>query len=214
MISLFLDTSSNYLTLGLIKDNQVLKTIHELLANNLSKITLSRIDELLKEYNYQASDIDEIVCVSGPGSFTGLRIGITIAKTYAYGLNKKLYSVSKLYAMACSIKDKAYKVPIIDARHGHVYGAVYDANNNLILEEQYMAKEALLKFVEELASPNYAYISEEALDFPNLVSYQPDLEEIFKEINFKEEDYMQMVPNYLKDPEAFENLQKKLENKE
>lgn len=53
MISLFLDTSSNYLTLGLIKDNQVLKTIHELLANNLSKITLSRIDELLKEYNYQ-----------------------------------------------------------------------------------------------------------------------------------------------------------------
>ena len=43
MISLFLDTSSNYLTLGLIKDNQVLKTIYELLANNLSKITLSRI---------------------------------------------------------------------------------------------------------------------------------------------------------------------------
>ena len=58
------------------------------------------------------------------------------------------------------------------------------------------------------------YISEEALDFPNLVSYQPDFEEIFKERNFKEEDYMQMVPNYLKDPEAFENLQKKLENKE
>ena len=90
MISLFLNTSSNYLSLCLYEDNKILASIHKQMDRDLSKETLFLLENMLKKEKLTPKDIDEIICVKGPGSFTGLRVGVTIATTFAYFLNKKL----------------------------------------------------------------------------------------------------------------------------
>lgn len=73
------------------------------------------------------NDIDGIVVAKGPGSYTGVRIGVTTAKTLAYALNTKLYGVSSLAALAATVKNDKQKllVPIIDARREAGYTLVF-----------------------------------------------------------------------------------------
>ena len=212
MISLFLDTSANYLNIALFKDEVILDSFYERLNNNLSKITLLKIDEMLKKGGYDKDDVSKIICVNGPGSFTGLRIGITIAKTYAYSLNKKLYSLSKLYVMASSIKKSVYKVPYIDARRSFVYAAIYDKDNNLILDEQYISIESLKDKISKLSGDVIFVSEEDNYLFENekeYLKYSPNLNprDIYNKMN--EESAFLMVPNYLKSCEAEENLKNK-----
>ena len=149
MISLFLDTSSSYLSSAVIKDKKVLKSIYLLLEKDMSKYALLKIKEMLDELGFEAKDVDEIICVNGPGSYTGLRVGVTIAKVYAWGLEKKLIPVSSLFAMATSIEDKDYIIPVIDARRDYLFAGIYDRHYNVILKDMYISKEDLLKEVKK-----------------------------------------------------------------
>lgn len=205
MISLFLDTSSNYLTVSLLKDNKSLLTLHEHLSKDLSKLALPCIMYVLDNANIKANDIDEIVCVNGPGSFTGLRVGVTISKTYAYALNKKLCSASSLFTMATSINDN-YIIPIIDARHNHIYSAIYDKDYNVVMEEQYISIDKLLEKVNTL-DKSYTFVSNDSFDF-DVTKYEPNIDNLFKYLDKIYVDIHSFVPNYLKKTEAEENLNK------
>ena len=195
MISLFLDTSTNIFNTVLLKDNKKIDFFTKEYDKDLSKEALFKIKEMLDRNNLTPSDIDEIVCVRGPGSFTGLRIGVTIAKTMAYFLKKDLYSVSSLDVMATSTNGKVI-VPIIDARRGYVYAAIYNENYNVLMEENYIKKEEL----EEIAktfSNDITYIEKD---------YIPNIEKLYSCSFKKEEDPITFNPNYLKKPEAEEKL--------
>ena len=87
MITLFIDTSSSDVSIALVKDNEILSYINEELPNQHSIYTTSFLDEVLKSADLNPDDVDRIMVVNGPGSFTGIRIGVTIAKVYAYLLN-------------------------------------------------------------------------------------------------------------------------------
>ena len=150
MISLFLDTSSSNLNVGVLKNKELLKEKHIHFEKDLSKYALNEIKELLDSLNLKPNDIDNIYCVNGPGSFTGLRIGVTIAKTFAWGLNKDLYKVSSLFAMASSITNSDYIIPLIDARRNYVFTAIYDKSYNVVMEEKYISKDKLLNEVNKL----------------------------------------------------------------
>lgn len=205
MISLFLNTSSNFLHIALIKENEVLQEKYLKLDKALSKEALINIKYLSEECNLKPSDIKEIICVRGPGSFTGLRVGVTIAKTYAYFLNKKLYSVSSLDVMATSINDEII-VPVIDARRGYVYGAIYDQNYNILLQEQYLKLEEL-KQKAETYHKQITYISNDEFSDLKTVKYKPNLNNTLKNFKKKEEDSLTFIPTYLKKTEAEEKLQ-------
>lgn len=203
MISLFLNTSSNYLSLCLYEDNKILASIHKQMDRDLSKETLFLLENMLKKESLTPKDIDEIICVRGPGSFTGLRVGVTIAKTFAYFLNKKLYSISSLEVMALSA-EADIKVPIIDARRGYVYGAIYDKDNNILLKERHIKLEELQKIVATHQGKK-AFISNDNFDFET-VPFKPNFENIIISKFKKEENSMIFVPNYLKKTEAEEKL--------
>lgn len=203
MISLFLNTSSKWFNVAIVKDNHVIKSIYENYDQDLSKRALYDINSLIKDCNITIQDINEIVCVSGPGSFTGLRIGVTIAKTMAYFLNKNLYSTSSLSVMATSVTGKVI-VPLIDARRGYVYGAIYDENYNIIMEEQYIKCDELVKKAKEY-SDNPIFVSQDEFEFKT-VNFKPDLNNFYKYNFKKEENSMTLVPNYLKLTEAEEML--------
>lgn len=203
MTSLFLDTSSNYLTISVLENDKELKTEHKYLEKSLSRLALISIKELLDSMNLKPNDIDEIICVNGPGSFTGLRVGVTIAKTYAYSLNKKLCGVSSLFTMATSINDN-YIVPIISARHEHVYSAIYDKDYNIIMGECYISIEDLMKKVNDL-DKSYTFVSNDDFDF-KVTKYNPNINTLFRYLNKEYVNIHSFVPNYLKKTSAEENL--------
>lgn len=95
------------------------------------------IDEVLKEANINSNKLDAISVSKGPGSYTGLRIGVSAAKGLCFALDKPLISISTLGALAHQVKmDDGIIVSMLDARRMEVYSAIYDSNYNQIRETQ------------------------------------------------------------------------------
>ena len=97
MISLFLDTSTKYLCIGIAKDNKVIYKVQEVALQKQSELTIPYLQKALSEVNLTLNDIDEVVVTIGPGSFTGIRIGMCIAKVLASMKNIPLKAISSLY---------------------------------------------------------------------------------------------------------------------
>ncbi|WP_054852645.1 tRNA (adenosine(37)-N6)-threonylcarbamoyltransferase complex dimerization subunit type 1 TsaB [Olleya sp. ITB9] len=91
------------------------------------------IEEVLKEAKINSEQLQAIAVSKGPGSYTGLRIGVSAAKGLAYALNIPLISVSTLQALAKQVEaDSGLIVPMLDARRLEVYSAIFDINNRLL----------------------------------------------------------------------------------
>ena len=209
MIKFLIDTSSSNIILGLYQDNQPIKEIIEENDHQLSSRIFPLIDQLFQSTEKKVEEVDEIVVVNGPGSFTGVRIGVTIAKTYAWSLKKKIIPVSELQVMASTKTDTDYLIPMIDARRNCVFAGIYDHNLNTVLNDQYLSIEDLKKEVEKLDG-SYTYLCDTKLDqLDDCIPSHPDLGKVLK---YHENDAginpHQVNPNYLKKTEAEENLNK------
>lgn len=149
-------------------------------------------------------DIDNIFVTNGPGSFTGIRMGVTVAKTYAWALNIKIIPVSSLELMATTKVDKEYLVPIIDARRGYVYAGIYNEHLDIIMEDTYISIDELKK---QLKDKSYKFISYDEFDLLDTV--KPKIN-ILKIIDKHKKDKIVnphlVNPNYLKLTEAEMNL--------
>lgn len=202
---LYIDTTTNYLYSALWEDGKIVQELKEKLDKDLSVFTLQKISEMMNNVNWNPKDIDKILVVNGPGSFTGIRVGVTIAKTYAYGLNKQISTVSSLKAMACSTtKDCPYRIPIIDARRGYVFAAIYDKENNAILKEQYVSLAALKCTIESLPG-DYTVITNNDIDVEEKEEYNPNFDTILNKYHDQELENPHLVnPIYLKLTEAEE----------
>jgi len=206
MRTLYIDTSSNFLYTGIVQDETLLIELQEKLEQNLSRDALPEIASMFDRVNLKPNDIDKIIVVDGPGSFTGIRIGITIAKVYAHTLNKKITTISSLEAMATSFDKASYYVPIIDARRGYVYAAIYSKERKEILFPQHI-KLSLLE--DRLSKLNdYLIITNDEIKLEGIkVTYKPDILNIvttFK--NRRNINPHSVNPNYLKLTEAEESL--------
>ncbi len=203
---LYIDTSSNFLYTGIVDNDKLLIEQSEKLEQNLSKNALPEIAKMFEEVNIKPNDIDKIIVVDGPGSFTGIRIGITIAKIYAYALKKDITTVSSLEVMAVSNENASYYVTLIDARRGFVYGAIYDSNYKEIFEKSYIKLEIIKNELKKL--DNYLIITNDEIDIEGKkVTYKPDiLKVVNKYKNRKSINPHTVNPNYLKLTEAEEKL--------
>ena len=100
MISLFIDTSLADVSIALLKENKLLSQIHNNIPGEHSIYVTKYIEDILKDNNLSPKDVDEIIVVNGPGSFTGIRIGVTIAKIFAYIRKIRIVTISSLKARA------------------------------------------------------------------------------------------------------------------
>lgn len=202
MKTLFIDTSSFSLTVALIIDNKVYRRDIES-VNEHSKYALTELNALLTEQKVDCKQIDKIMVINGPGSFTGLRIGVTIAKTMGWSLNKNVIPVSSLKAYVLSNNNYDYYIPMIDARRGYVYGAIYDKNYNCIFDDKYISLDDLNEEYNKL-SGNKLFIS--TIDIEgNVVKPYLDVLSIYN--YYKDDEGVnahKLVPNYLKKVEAEE----------
>jgi tRNA threonylcarbamoyladenosine biosynthesis protein TsaB len=134
---LLIETSSPICSVGLLSDGE-LKILYEETGGN---IHAARAPEFVKNItsNYK---IDAVAVSSGPGSYTGLRIGVSLAKGLAYGMNIPLIAVPTLDAMASyfvniyPVKNGSIIIPTVDARRMEIYAGVYDWNGNPIEKVQ------------------------------------------------------------------------------
>ncbi len=99
---------------------------------NHGKEIVSSLESIFNEINWEPRDIDLIAVSIGPGSYTGLRIGVTCAKTLAYGLDKPVIDVPTLDVLVENVSDDDSKTicPVIDAKRKSVYACIYDRNKN------------------------------------------------------------------------------------
>ena len=202
---LYIDTSSSYLYSAIVEDSNLLAEIKENYGQSLSEVALPKIVSMFEELKMTAKDIDKIYVVNGPGSFTGIRIGVTIAKVYAWSLKLPISTILSLEAMAVSSNQKKYHVPIINARRGYVFGAIYDEEFREVLKPQHLKLEELIEKLKTI--DHYELISNDTFDQElELVPYNPDFIKIIEHFkNRKEVNPHSVNPEYLKLTEAEES---------
>lgn len=206
-MTLFIDTSSSYLNVAIIKNNIVYEKKIESI-NSHSDYAIQTIESLFNDNNIKPKDIKTIMVINGPGSFTGLRIGVTIAKTYAWSFNLKLIPISTLKAYALSYKGYDYYVSVIDARRNFVYASIYNSNYDELFKETYISIDELYEKIKNFKS--IKLIGNK--NIKDIESTLPNLN-IFKIYTYyKYEEGVEphfLVPNYLKKVEAEEKLEDK-----
>lgn len=140
MYTLYIDTHFVNLVLAIFKDDEILceKRVD---SNFISENTIPLLKEMLNESSLELKDLNEIIVISGPGSFTGVRIGIVVAKIIAYSLNISVKALSYLEAMALEF-DCNVKVGIKD-RNGAFIGE-FDSKHNLVKDYYYLKNEELV----------------------------------------------------------------------
>ncbi len=131
---LAVDTTREFGSLALARGQTVLEELplHE--PSGFAHVIYSHLDALLRRHRVQPRDIDCFAAGSGPGSFTGVRVGLACIKGLAEALGKPAVAVSNLQALSCFGR-APLRAPVLDARRGEVYGAVYDDRANLVMPE-------------------------------------------------------------------------------
>ena len=205
MISLFIDTSMANVSISIIKDNKILSIIQEDIPNEHSKYATSYVKKVIDDAGIDANDIDNVLVVNGPGSFTGVRIGVTIAKTYGYLIDKEIIPVSSLKSLAISSKYDGNVMSVISANRSNFYVGIYDKDYNEIIEEEFVSRDKLLELINRynpyIVSNDFNVVSvykfnKVNLDVLEIVNYYKDMDKV---------NYHALVPNYLKLPQAMEN---------
>lgn len=197
---LVIDTCTSSLIISIIQNDKILAIHEEKLNSDMSTKIIPVMQELFNNLNMEPKDIDKILVAVGPGSFTGIRIGVTVAKTFAWSLNIPIVPFSSLELMATTNIKEDYIVPIINARRDFVYAGIYDEHLTVIEKDKYISIEDLKN---KLQDKNYSFVSYDA--FENLTVTEPSinvLKIVEKYKNVEAVNPHKINPNYLKLTEA------------
>ena len=150
MICLFFDTSSDLLKVSLIKDDKIIfdKELHT--KNDHSSYLVPTIDDAFKSNNIDFKELDEIIVGNGPGSFTGTRISIAVAKTYAFSFNIPVYMISSLEELIYDNDGYDFYVPIIEEKKENLYFSIFDKDKKRVMDDTYSSTQYMYKKLEEL----------------------------------------------------------------
>ena len=153
MFEILIDTSNTELNVGLAKDKILIDKISYEAWQRQSELLVVEVNNLLEKHNVDRKEIDGVVVGIGPGSYTGVRIGLTVAKTMAYATKCNLYACSSLYLL----KTNKPTICLMNARSNRSYFAVYD-NENVIEHDQILTNEEVMNYIN--THPDYAVSGE------------------------------------------------------
>ena len=192
MYQLLLDSSNIYLSVGLAKDGKVIDKICYDAWQRQSEMMVTEVDNILKRNNIDKSQLDAVVVGAGPGSYTGVRIGVTIAKTIAYSLKIKLYAKSSLSLLK---HPEFPTICVFNARSGRSYFGVYKGKEVLV-KDTVLENEKVIDFINN--HPDYELHGD--THQLGLQSDKFDIIDNLAEFNKDDEiDPFRLNPVYLKD---------------
>lgn len=194
MYSLLLDSSNTNLSVGICKNNQIIYQNSFSCWQRQSELMIPEIEKGLKEVSLSLLDFEEIVCAKGPGSYTGVRIALTIAKIISQMSGAKLILVSSLMAMANANKKF---IALMNARSARSYIGIYD-QGKVILEDTIKTNEEVKELIKEFSS--FEVIGEGSyLGIETTLPNEVEGLLSWKELINPEEDVLKVKPVYLKD---------------
>ncbi|MBO9131415.1 tRNA (adenosine(37)-N6)-threonylcarbamoyltransferase complex dimerization subunit type 1 TsaB [Bacillus sp. 165] len=220
---LAIDTSNYTMGVALLDGDTVVGEIITNLKKNHSVRLMPAIEQLMKECEIKPNQLEKIVVASGPGSYTGVRIGVTVAKTMAWSLNIPIVGVSSLAVLAANGSYfSGYICPLFDARRQQVYTGLYEYTGEtitIIEEDQIILIEDWLQQLKELDTPilflgNDVSIHQsiirdtlgERAVFAKAPEYNPRPSELaFLGLKKEEQPVHAFVPNYIRLAEAEAN---------
>ena len=148
MYTLFISTFDKLITIGLLKNGEVLnKKIKESDINH-SIYVMPMIEEILSVNEITTSYLNEIIVVNGPGSFTGVRLGVTIAKTLAYTLGIPIKTITSLESYAVSIESNDNKLITISDLKGKFIG-YFNRDNEVLEEFKYLSNNEYKEYIKD-----------------------------------------------------------------
>lgn len=165
MNTLFISTYQELIEIGLLRDGKLITKKDQLSNRNHSIYTIPLIKEILDENKIDVKNLNEIIVIDGPGSFTGVRLGITVAKTLAYTLNIPIKCLSSIEVLAVSSNSQK-AIIIVEDPKGKYYGIIDD--NEAVNEIKYASN----KEFEELIKTSYE-------DYQIINNIRLDLEKIY-----------------------------------
>ncbi|MCR5706480.1 MAG: tRNA (adenosine(37)-N6)-threonylcarbamoyltransferase complex dimerization subunit type 1 TsaB [Acholeplasmatales bacterium] len=189
MSKLIVDSSTKTLYIALVDKDKLVEEMYIEGRNDHAKNIVSKIDEILKKNNINIGELEGIYCGVGPGSYTGVRMAVTVGKMVSTNTNVKLYGFSSLYLIASGYDGKT--LPYIDARRGNSFNALYDGMN-IVLPEALRPTEDTIK-----ENKDYRPISEDMI--------KVDPIKVIKSSTICDNPHG-FVPNYLRETEAERNL--------
>ena len=208
-----IETATKNCSVALAKDGETLffSEISDLGYSHAEKLHVF-IEEILVKAKIAPKDLNAIAISSGPGSYTGLRIGVSTAKGLCFALDIPLISIDTLTSLASQVHiDNGIVIPMIDARRMEVYSAIFDSKNNMIrkVEAEIITESSFNEFAETiyfvgdsndkvkqiLTNSNFVFLDD--IKYPSAkdmsaISYQKFQEKIFEDLAYYE-------PYYLKD---------------
>ena len=158
---LSIDTSSSICSVAILEDTKIIKEMHNFSEKEHSETLMPMIDELFKTTNLSLDNIGLIACSVGPGSFTGIRIGIATVKAFADAKNIPIVGVNSLEAMAylgVAQKGDGEFVSILDARNDNVYFAIYKMKKgqfSIYKNPEAMQISEAITYIDNLKLPIY-----------------------------------------------------------
>lgn len=177
---------------------------HDMIEDDMSSKIMPIISSGFEKLNFSINDIDKVMVANGPGSFTGIRIGVTIAKIVAWSLKKDIICISSLELYASTNVDTKYVIPMIDARRGYVYTGIYDNELNVVVDDNYVLYDSFINSIDK----KYKIVSFDNIDD----AIRPNID-LLKVVNRHKNDEGMIVhnvkPRYLKKTEAEEKLENK-----
>jgi len=217
---LAIDTSTNVLGVGIASNEKIIGEYITNIKRNHSTRVLPAIDFLLKDCSMDIKEINKIIVANGPGSYTGLRIGLTIGKTLAWTLNIPIVGVSSLKLMAAGARYfDGFISPVMDARRGNIFTGLYEYKEGKLIQaidDQHIPTEDWCKLLKTFDKPvlflgNDVVIHERVI--VNQLAKQAQFAPITVNIpkpgelallakDLKEENVHSFAPNYLRLAEA------------
>lgn len=142
-MNIFIDTHLDNIVVILFKDNKIIREKIIVGEKQNSKLIMPTIKEVLDGVKPES-----IIVCNGPGSFTGVRLGVTIAKTLAFTLDIPIRTITSLKCMALSLKDSDTKIVAFDDKNGYYVG-IFDNDFNLVGSYEYLTKKEFEKYKEK-----------------------------------------------------------------
>ena len=202
MISLLIDTCTKNVCIALFKDKTLMDKVVYSNQIDLSSNFMFLINNIFSKNNVKIEDVDKFFVAVGPGSFTGIRIGVTCAKVMAWALKKDVIPFSSLELLATVDSNNDYIVPLIDARRGYVFAGIYDNHLNCVMNDAYIKLDDLLEKIENDKSTTY--VSLDNFDLETILPEYNVNKIIEKHFNDTPINPHSLNPNYLKKTEAEE----------
>lgn len=219
MVTLAIESANKSLSVALLKDNDVIASEQKENTLQHSIYLAPAVDAVLQRAQLTLRDIDQVAVSIGPGSYTGLRIGVTFAKVLAHAQCIPVLPVSSLYTLALSApvvqeKDNTIVVPFYDARRHNVFVGYYQHGQS-IREDEHLAFETVLKNVRDFdhvlfISPDitlYEDMIKQHLPNATCLHAYPDAKQMMRAKGVEKIAASELLPSYLKLAEAEENWQ-------